>query len=128
MKLRTLFVTTVCCLSTACTSMDKSILLGTGIGGATGSAIGNNHGDGSARKRMNGALIGAAIGGLIGFLAHKGKNQKKTDDKTKKDEELVPLLTRPKIKRIWVKDEIKGKRFVKGHWEYVIEENSEWSR
>ena len=43
-------------------------------------------------------------------------------------EEMTPLLTRPKVKRVWVEDKVQGKRFIRGHWEYIIEEQSEWSR
>lgn len=110
-----------------CSSMNKSILLVTTIGGAGGASIGHNFGDGDNAKRNNGALIGAAIGGLFGYLIHKEQNKEKKI-LSKNIEEQVPLLTRPKVRKIWVKDEVKGKRFVRGHWEYVLEENSEWSR
>ena len=99
--------------------------MGTGVGGAAGAVIGKNHGRGSNVKSMQGAAIGAVLGGLLGFLTHKGKKKKTTEVNA---EELPPLLTRPKVKRIWVKDQVQGNRYVKGHWEYLIEENSKWNR
>ena len=124
-KLKSLIAVCISVSLIGCSSMEKSVLLGTGVGGATGAVIGNNHGKGSSKKRLQGAAIGAALGGLFGFLAHKGKKKKTTK---KGNEEVPPLLTRPKVKRIWVKDQIKGNRYVKGHWEYIIEENSKWNR
>ena len=114
-----------CCIS-GCSTMSKSILLGSAIGGAGGASIGHNFGKGDDAKRTTGALIGTAIGGLFGYLAHKEQVEKKTV--TKSIEEEVPLLSRPKVRKIWVKDEVKGRRFVRGHWEYILEENSEWTR
>lgn len=109
-----------------CSTLGKSIALGTTIGGITGTAIGHDIGKGDDRKRTTGTLIGAAIGGLFSYIAHQNKLNEKTATKSVAEE--VPLLTRPKVRKIWVKDEIKGKRFVRGHWEYILEENSEWTR
>ena len=109
-----------------CSSLSKSLLLGTAIGGVTGTTIGHNFGKGDDSKRMTGTLIGAALGGLISYMVHHNKPSEKSVIKSIAEE--VPLLTRPKVRKIWIKDEVKGKRFVRGHWEYVLEENSEWTR
>lgn len=37
-----------------------------------------------------------------------------------------PKLTKPTVKKTWVEDQIQGERYIEGHWEYVIEENSVW--
>lgn len=71
---------------------------------------------------------------LIIFLSLMGcssMNKKKHLGEAKSAEDVddqTPLLTQPKVKKIWVKDEIKGKRYVMGHWEYILEENSEWAK
>lgn len=121
---------------TACSSMPKSILAGATAGGTTGALIGNHSGRGHHRNTstLTGALIGAAFGGTLGYFGFKDKNKKsgkkisKTKKKKKKIKDDTPLLTRPRVKKIWVKDRISGSRFVKGHWEYIIEENSQWNK
>lgn len=112
-----------------CASLKKSLLTGATIGAVGGGLIGNAQGQGSSRNRStnNGLLIGAALGAGIGYLAHKNNTNKLTQTQLKIHEEDTPLLTRPKVKRIWVEDKIQGRRFIKGHWEFVIEEQSEWS-
>ena len=112
-----------------CSSMGKSVTLGAVVGGSAGAAIGHNHGKRSSKKRVTGAAIGTTLGGLIGYLANREKRKKEAQKNNKKIvEEVAPLLSRPKVKRIWVKDQVKGKRFIRGHWEYIIQENSEWTR
>ena len=56
----------------------------------------------------------------------KSKASKKPSEAVEKKEE-APLLTQPKVKRVWVKDKVQGKRFIKGHWEYIIKEQSVWN-
>ena len=119
-------------LTTGCANMKKSLLVGTSIGLATGAALGNAQASGDERNKstQNGAMIGALLGAGISYLAHKDKlkkleRERLISEKTKKD---VPLLTRPKVKRLWVEDKVQGRRFIKGHWEFVIEEQSVWNQ
>lgn len=109
-----------------CSTVGKSLALGASIGGVSGAMMGEGFTENHSAGRATGALIGTVLGGLVGYLAHKDKSEIKPAQKAQ--EEDTPMLTRPKVRRVWVKDEIKGRRFVKGHWEYVLEENSEWSR
>jgi len=119
-----------------CSTLEKSIVAGATSGAAGGALIGNRQGAGPDRGKhtLNGALFGAAFGGLIGWLAYKSKMKKDRSKlvsrmkKSNKKNNQTPLLTMPKIKRVWVDDKIQGKKFVKGHWEFVIEENSIWSK
>lgn len=37
-----------------------------------------------------------------------------------------PFLKSPKVKKYWQQDKVEGKRFIKGHWVYEIEEQSVW--
>ena len=117
---------------TGSASMKERLITGVSIGAAGGAAIGNAQGTGSERNKStrNGAMIGALLGAGISYLAFKDKNKKlqqqqQSSINSKND---IPLLTQPKVKRVWVEDKVSGKRFVKGHWEYIIEEQSEWSQ
>jgi len=127
MKRLILIPTLVLSLS-GCASLKDSLIAGAGAGAATGGLIGNASGK-NGRSTLNGALIGAAIGAGISYLGYKDKKKKTQEKQVKALEKTndTPLITQPKIKRIWVEDKISGKRFIKGHWEFVIEENSEWS-
>ena len=116
--------------SLGCSSLKKSLITGVAIGGSGGALMGNSKGVGNDRRRNTnkGLIIGSLLGAGISYLAHKDKNKKKLIKiKESQGESKGPLLTKPKIKRIWVKDKVQGKRFIKGHWEYVIEEQSVWS-
>lgn len=55
--------------------------------------------------------------------------QKPTASKDKKDKtkDNHPKLTKPKLKKVWVKEQVKGNRYIEAHWEYIIEENSKWT-
>ena len=129
---KTILLLTITGLLVGCASMKDSLLTGAGAGLVAGAAIGNAKGRGDSRNRStnNGAIIGALLGAGIGYLGHKSKLKEleKKGLNSEKTKNKVPLLTQPKIKRIWVDDKVQGKRFIKGHWEYVIEEQSVWSQ
>jgi hypothetical protein len=116
-----------------CSTIGKTTLLGAGIGGAAGAGLGL-----AAQQSAGSALIGGAIGSVVGagisFLIHKDKEKrdrlllatplkKDTDDKT-------PLLTRPEVRRIWVDEKIddNGRVYEEGHFKYIIDRNSVWSK
>lgn len=110
----------------SCSSMEKSILLGGGIGAATGSAIGAQH-----SSPNTGAAIGALAGAGLGYLIFKNKQNSKQStmssaDKIEFDETDAPFLKSPKIRKYWQDDRIEGKKFIKGHWVYEIEEQPVW--
>lgn len=110
----------------SCANMEKSILLGGSIGAATGSAIGSQH-----SSTNSGAAIGALAGASLGYLIYKNKqNSKKTTKSTSEkiefDEIDAPFLKSPKIRKYWQDDRIEGKKFIKGHWVYEIEEQPVW--
>ncbi|USN48494.1 MAG: hypothetical protein H6626_05225 [Pseudobdellovibrionaceae bacterium] len=125
---------TLLSLLPGCASLKDSLITGAAVGAASGGLMGNAHSRGHERhKNTNkGLLIGAALGAGIGYLAYKTNKNKKAKEQKQKlltsSKETIPLLTRPKIKRVWVEDKIQGKRFIRGHWEYVIEEQSTWSQ
>lgn len=51
----------------------------------------------------------------------------KTKDTLSK-EANVPSLTSPEVRRIWVPEKIDGNKFIKGHYMYVIDKPSVWSK
>lgn len=54
------------------------------------------------------------------------KNNSSKDSNNK--EEVVPKLTRPVVRRIWVPDEIRESEFIQGHWKYLLEKESVWAK
>ena len=123
---------TILLMLQGCATLKDSLITGAAIGATGGGLLGNSRGVGAERHRNTnkGALIGAALGMGISYLAHQSKikNQNTKATSAPKNNNKVPLLTRPKVKRVWVDDKIQGKRFVRGHWEYIIEEQSAWSK
>lgn len=72
-------------------------------------------------KTQNLVLIGFAIIAILGCQS----KQKKSD----KDQNLVPpKLTRPEVRKIWVPDQIHDNIYESGHWQYVIDKQSVWSK
>lgn len=55
----------------------------------------------------------------------KNKPNKTSDNK---EEEIIPKLTRPVVRRIWVPDEIRENEFIQGHWKYLLEKESVWAK
>jgi hypothetical protein len=47
---------------------------------------------------------------------------------TNKKNTNVPSLTSPEVRRIWVPEKIEGNKFVDGHYMYVIDKPSVWSK
>ena len=52
-------------------------------------------------------------------------SQKKKDNNSKQEE---PKLIRPEVKKVWVPDRISGEEYEAGHWKYVIQKNSSWTK
>ncbi|MGZ3783868.1 MAG: glycine zipper domain-containing protein [Bdellovibrio sp.] len=110
---------------TACSTMEKSIVLGTAIGGSIGGAVGSQNGN-----TGTGSAIGALAGAGLSYLIHKHNEKKSTvnasSEKLELDDVDSPFLKSPKIRKYWQDDKIEGKKFIKGHWVYEIEEQSVW--
>lgn len=45
-------------------------------------------------------------------------------------EEKIPKITKPNVKKVWIPDEIRnnGTEYIEGHYMYLIERNSTWSK
>lgn len=130
MKPNSIPVLFLCLALAGCSTMKESVLLGAGTMGAVGTGIGA-----AAGNNVGGALlglgIGAVFGGAMGYMGHKDKEEKARLAKfgTKKsDDAKVPSLTSPEVRRVWVPERIDGQKFIEGHYMYLIERNSVWSR
>jgi hypothetical protein len=115
-----------------CSTLKDSTLLGVGIGSAVGAGLGaavsapRGH---ETRGAITGAAVGAALGGLIGFFDHKERAKKQRSSLgLTPDHSDSPFLTKPTVQRLWVPEKIEGDKFISGHWIYVIERPSVWSK
>lgn len=113
-----------------CASMKDSILLGAGTVGAIGTGIGAAAGN-NVGTALFGLGIGAVVGGSMGYLSYKDKEEKEKQAKSGKkqgDDSKIPSLTSPEVRRVWVPERVEGSKYIEGHYMYVIERNSVWSR
>lgn len=53
-------------------------------------------------------------------LQKKGSNAKL--------EEFIPKLKKPEVRKVWVPDQIVGDEYVTGHWKFVLQKNSVWTK
>jgi len=53
-----------------------------------------------------------------------------TNNKEENVKENTPLLTKPVVRRIWIPDQILdgGKVYDQGHWRYLLEKETTWSK
>lgn len=124
-------------LQTGCSSMGKSVGLGSAIGAGTGAALGGIMSqDGKYRTRnvIIGAGVGAVAGGFAGSAIYgsnerdkelaflKGKEAERKSSKA----QATPALQEPKVEAVWVESKVVGNRYIEGHFEYVITEPTRW--
>lgn len=69
-------------------------------------------------------IISAAMSGCATKKAFVVADNKKKGDK----KENLPSITTPDVRRIWIPERIDGNRFIEGHYMYVIERGSVWSK
>ena len=105
-----------------CSSMEKSIGFGGGVGAITGTGIGIAV-EPSAGSALIGAGVGMILGGALGYLGHRTytiNEIEKPDNKLKLLEPgEEPPLTSPSVERIWIPPKIEGERYLEGHWLYI---------
>lgn len=53
--------------------------------------------------------------------------QKKGSTDTKQPE-FIPKLKRPEVRKVWVPDQISGDEYITGHWKFVLQKNSVWTK
>lgn len=124
-------------LQTGCSTMGKSVGLGSAIGAGTGAAIGgilSQDGKYRTRNVIIGAGVGAVAGGFAGNAIHesnekdkelaylKGKEAQRKSSKTG----TPPSLQQPKVEAVWVESKVQGNRYIEGHFEYIITEPTRW--
>lgn len=65
----------------------------------------------------------------LSFTSCASIKKNNTLDKTK-NLESTPKITKPTFKKIWVPDEIRnnGTEYVEGHYVYIIEKDTTWSK
>ncbi|MBK8203068.1 MAG: hypothetical protein IPK68_12365 [Bdellovibrionales bacterium] len=52
----------------------------------------------------------------------------KKNNKEGRTETIPPKLTRPGVQKIWVPDQINDNVYETGHWKYIIDKQSVWSK
>lgn len=124
-------------LQTGCSTMGKSVGLGSAIGAGTGAAIGgilSQDGKYRTRNVIIGAGVGAVAGGFAGNAIHesnekdkelaylKGKEAQRKSSKAGNP----PSLQQPKVEAVWVESKVQGNRYIEGHFEYIITEPTRW--
>lgn len=45
-----------------------------------------------------------------------------------KEDPNVPVITAPSVRRVWVDDKIEGDKYIQGHYIYIIEKGSKWTK
>ena len=63
--------------------------------------------------------------GSVAAIVGCSNKQKKVDAGA---EIIPPKLTRPEVRKIWVPDQIHDNIYEMGHWQYVIDKQSVWSK
>ncbi len=126
-------------LQTGCSTLGKSVSLGSAIGAGTGAALGGivdpgKNGQYRTRNVIIGAGVGAIAGGFTGAAIHesgerdkelaylKGKEAERKSSQAKSP----PALQQPKVEAFWVESKVAGNRYIEGHFEYVITEPTRW--
>ena len=113
-----------------CATMEQSTLLGASMMGAVGAGVGAAAGN-NVGTALLGLGVGAIFGGGLGYLAHKDKEEKERMTKfslKKEDPAEPPSLSAPEVRRIWVPEKVEGGRLESGHWLWVIDKPSHFTR
>jgi hypothetical protein len=134
-----LFILGALLLQTGCSSMGKSVGLGSAIGAGTGAALGGivdpgKNGQYRTRNVIIGAGLGAIAGGFAGQHVHENQEREKElaylkgKEAQRKSAEgkSVPALQEPRVEAQWVESKVVGNRYIDGHFEYIITEPTRW--
>lgn len=72
-------------------------------------------------------LMGAFC--ILSFAGCAHSN-KQTTDKAVASKQVPPKLTKPVARRIWIEPQVleNGSVYVDGHWKYVIQKESAWTK
>lgn len=126
-------------IQTGCSTLGKSVGLGTAIGAGTGAALGGivdpgKNGQYRTRNVIIGAGVGAIAGGLTGSAIHESNERDKElaylkgkeSQRKSAEGKTAPNLQQPKVEAQWVESKVVGNRYIEGHFEYIITEPTRW--
>lgn len=132
----------ILCLSlflNGCATQEKSAGLGGAIGAGTGTALGGILDPGrNGEYRTRNVIVGAALGGATGMVAgaviHQNNEKEKREAFLKgqasppsSQKGVMPSLKPARVESQWIEGHPVGtNRWVEGHFEHLIVEQSRW--
>lgn len=45
-----------------------------------------------------------------------------------KDKNKSPMLTNPKVRKVWIPEKIEGDKYIEGHYMWILEKTTIWSQ
>ena len=135
MKLKIILTVLFISLLQSCSTLRDSLLAGAGAGAAVGTGIGAGvqvPRKNQVKSMMLGAAIGSLIGTLVGYSKYKEKNSGALSPEVSANEnDLInktddPSISKPIVRKVWVPAKIENDRYIGGHYEYLIERQSQW--
>ena len=121
----------IAALLNGCASLERTTLLGAGVGAATGTGIGL-----AASNNATGALTGAAVGAVLGsaffYLGGKDKEEKtmslKAMLKSKDKPQDLPYIKAPSARCVRLEEKIDGTIYYGPQLKCTIENQANWAR
>jgi hypothetical protein len=129
-------------ITTGCSTIRDSLIVGTTSGMATGALIGASmNSKEKSQAALQGALIGGAISAVASFFIHKGIE--KRDNKIRRETlfnldkfgvdypknysgEYSPTISSPVVDSQWIESQVQGKKLIEGHRVWIISEDPQW--
>lgn len=129
-------------VTTGCSTMRDSLVVGTTSGAAAGAIAGASMNKQARRKgALQGALVGGAISAVASYFIHKGLE--KRDNKVRRktlfnldkfgvdypqnfSQDYSPTISKPVVESQWIDTQVKGKKLIEGHRVWIISEEPQW--
>ena len=134
-----LILTGLLILTSGCSTLDKSMLLGGALGaGAVGSFGGLATSGYNKNFQAKTVILSSALGGLVGMgiasAIHKQDREAKEKKRFTTYEQIManptktdkPDLIKPRIETRWVEGRVEGDKYIEGHFEYIIVKPTHW--
>ncbi|MEK6555426.1 MAG: hypothetical protein AABZ31_09310 [Bdellovibrionota bacterium] len=124
--------------ASGCATQNKTAALGGLIGATGGAALGGIVNPGkSGEYRTRNVVVGATIGGMTGLVAGSALHD---EIKTRESNAYakgrasaprfgaggMPSLQEAKVESRWIEGRVVGNRYIEGHFEHVIIEQTKW--
>lgn len=58
----------------------------------------------------------------------KGINTDSNKISNTKDKNKSPMLTSPKVRKVWIPEKIEGDKYIEGHYMWILEKTTIWSQ